>query len=93
MLEKDGCWLYELYNATVGKKGSWSASSTAVWNMTSADAASRTTAMMLGKSLPVTDQDIPYKGVWHLPNGATLTANDSTSNANTATVSGATATG
>ena len=48
VLEKDGCWLYELYNATV-KNGIWSAASSAVWDMagngqrpftwTSADAA------------------------------------------------------
>lgn len=33
-----------------------------------------------------------YKGVWHLPNGSTLTANDSTGNANNGTISGPTAT-
>ncbi len=33
-----------------------------------------------------------YAGVWHLPNGTSLTANDSTSNANNGTISGATAT-
>src|SRR5262249_24496438 len=48
VLEKDGCWLYELYNATV-KNGIWSAASSAIWGMagngqrpftwTSADAA------------------------------------------------------
>ncbi len=32
-----------------------------------------------------------YVGVWHLPNGTTLTANDSTSNSNNGTVYGATA--
>ena len=36
--------------------------------------------------------DTNYKGVWHLPNGTTLTANDSTSNGNNGTNSGATAT-
>ncbi len=35
--------------------------------------------------------DSNYKGVWHLPNGTTLTAGDSTSNANNGTNSGATA--
>ncbi len=49
VLEKDGCWLYELYNATFNKNGSWSADSAAAWDMsineqrpytwTSADAA------------------------------------------------------
>src|SRR5260370_21119231 len=36
--------------------------------------------------------DTNYKGVWHLPNGSTLTSNDSTSNGNSRTVTGATAT-
>lgn len=33
VLEKDGCWLYELYNASV-KSGQWSADSAAIWDMT-----------------------------------------------------------
>jgi hypothetical protein len=33
VLEKDGCWLYELYHVTL-KKGQWSADSTAIWDMT-----------------------------------------------------------
>jgi len=33
VLEKDGCWLYELYNANF-KSGKWSADSTDVWDMT-----------------------------------------------------------
>ena len=33
VLEKDGCWLYELYHATV-KSGNWSADSAAIWDMT-----------------------------------------------------------
>jgi len=33
VLEKDGCWLYELYRVTL-KKGQWSADSTAIWDMT-----------------------------------------------------------
>jgi hypothetical protein len=33
VLEKDGCWLYELYNAAL-TKGKWSADSTAIWDMT-----------------------------------------------------------
>ena len=33
VLEKDGCWLYELYNASV-KNGKWSADATAIWDMT-----------------------------------------------------------
>jgi hypothetical protein len=34
VLEKDGCWLYELYNASLIKNGNWSADSAAVWDMT-----------------------------------------------------------
>lgn len=33
VLEKDGCWLYELFNASL-KNGKWSADSTDVWDMT-----------------------------------------------------------
>jgi hypothetical protein len=33
VLEKDGCWLYELYNANL-KSGKWSADATAIWDMT-----------------------------------------------------------
>src|SRR5204862_8232072 len=33
VLEKDGCWLYELYRATL-KSGKWSADSSAIWDMT-----------------------------------------------------------
>jgi len=33
VVEKDGCWLYELYNAS-GKSGKWSADATAIWDMT-----------------------------------------------------------
>jgi len=33
VLEKDGCWLYELYHAAL-KSGKWSADSAAVWDMT-----------------------------------------------------------
>lgn len=49
VLEKDGCWLYELFHGAVSKSGNWSADSTAIWDMrideqrpytwTSADAA------------------------------------------------------
>jgi hypothetical protein len=34
VLEKDGCWLYELYRAYKQKNGSWNADSAAVWDMT-----------------------------------------------------------
>ncbi len=33
VLEKDGCWLYELYNASL-KSGQWKADATAIWDMT-----------------------------------------------------------
>ena len=51
--------------------------------------------MFYGNSSVTTDQsnktavwDSNYAGVWHLPNGTTLTANDSTNNGNNATVYG-----
>ncbi|MFB3920662.1 MAG: hypothetical protein ACE145_03020 [Terriglobia bacterium] len=34
VLEKDGCWLYELYKAYPQKNGSWKADSSTVWDMT-----------------------------------------------------------
>jgi len=34
VLEKDGCWLYELYHAALSKSGTWSADSAAIWDMT-----------------------------------------------------------
>jgi hypothetical protein len=34
VLEKDGCWLYELYHAYLQKNGSWKADSSVVWDMT-----------------------------------------------------------
>jgi len=49
VLDRDNCWLYELYSAYVQKNGSWNAASVAVWDLlndeqrpytwTSADAA------------------------------------------------------
>src|SRR5215510_6764706 len=33
VLEKDGCWLYELFHAALNR-GVWSADSTAIWDMT-----------------------------------------------------------
>lgn len=33
VLEKDGCWLYELFNASV-KNGKWSADQASIWDMT-----------------------------------------------------------
>jgi hypothetical protein len=34
VLEKDGCWLYELYHAALSKNGSWSADTAVAWDMT-----------------------------------------------------------
>jgi len=34
VLDNDGCWLYELYHSYRLKNGSWSADSTAIWDMT-----------------------------------------------------------
>jgi len=34
VLERGGCWLFELYNASLSDKGVWSANSTAIWDMT-----------------------------------------------------------
>ena len=34
VLEKDGCWLFELYKSYLQKDGSWKADSSAVWDMT-----------------------------------------------------------
>jgi len=34
VIDKDNCWLYELYNSSVQGNGSWSADSTAIWDMT-----------------------------------------------------------
>src|SRR5580704_13963154 len=54
--------------------------------------------MFYGNSSVTTDQsnktgtwDANYLGVWHMSNGLTVNANDSTSNANNGTVSGTTA--
>ncbi len=55
--------------------------------------------MFYGNPSVTTDQsnktgvwDSNFVGVWHLPNGSTLSASDSTSNGNNGTISGATAT-
>src|SRR5439155_22007364 len=34
VVEKDGCWLYEVYRACKQRNGSWNADSAAVWDMT-----------------------------------------------------------
>ena len=55
--------------------------------------------LFYGNSSVTTDQsnasgtwNSNYVGVWHLPNGTTLSANDSTGNGNNGTINGATAT-
>ena len=55
--------------------------------------------LFYGNSSVTTDQsnargtwNSNYMGVWHFPNGTTLSANDSTSNGNNGTINGATAT-
>ena len=55
--------------------------------------------MYFGNSSETTDQQNPtgtwdshYAGVWHLPNGTTLSAADSTANGNNGTITGTTAT-
>ena len=34
VLDKDGCWLYELFHGSVSKSGAWSADAAAIWDMT-----------------------------------------------------------
>ena len=34
VLDKDGCWLYELFHGSVSKSGAWSADSAAIWDLT-----------------------------------------------------------
>src|SRR5712671_6947259 len=37
VLDKDNCWLYELYGAAVSKSGNWSAASSAVWDLSTSE--------------------------------------------------------
>lgn len=34
VIDKDGCWLYELFHGAVSKSGVWSADSAAIWDLT-----------------------------------------------------------
>jgi len=52
VLEKDGCWLYELYNASV-KSGKWSADAADVWDMTIAEQRPYTWTSADAAGLPV----------------------------------------
>lgn len=83
----------ESYNATTGAVNFW------VRVPTVATATDTVIYLFYGNSAITTSQEnkpgvwnINFKVVWHLPNGTTLTANDSTSNANNGTIAGPTAT-
>lgn len=86
-------WETGLYTATTGAVIYWI-------NVSSVNSTSDTVFYMCyGDSGVSTDQsnktsvwDANYKGVWHFPNGSTLGALDSTSNADNGTITGATAT-
>ena len=82
----------EAYNPSTGAVIYW------VQVPTVSHASDTTLYMFFGKSSVTTDQsnkngvwDSNYGGVWHLPNGTTLNASDSTANGNNGTVSGAAA--
>ena len=53
VLEKDGCWLYELYHAALSKNGSWSADTAVVWDMTINDQRPYTWTSADAAGLPV----------------------------------------
>src|SRR5262249_37663693 len=80
----------ESYNASTGAVNFW------VKVPTVSHTSDIVIYMFYGNSSVTTDQsnktavwDSNYKGVWHLPNGTTLSASDSTSNGNNGTNSGA----
>jgi hypothetical protein len=52
VLEKDGCWLYELFSANL-KSGKWSADSVAIWDMTINDQRPYTWTSADAAGLPV----------------------------------------
>ena len=63
------------------------------WVNLPTEQAGATTTVCYGNSSVTTDQSHPsstwdanYKGVWHMPNGTTLNASDSTANANNGTI-------
>jgi len=83
----------ESYNASTGAVDFW------VQIPTLSSTSNTVFYMFYGNSSITTDQSTPtavwdanFKGVWHLPNGTVLSANDSTSNGNNGTINGATAT-
>ncbi len=53
VLEKDGCWLYELFHGALSKSGQWSADSTAIWDMTIAEQRPYTWTSADAAGLPV----------------------------------------
>lgn len=86
-------WETETYTATTGVVNYW------VKVATASHTSDTVFYMCYGNSSITTDQssatsvwDSNFKGVWHLPNGTSLTANDSTSNANNGTITTPTAT-
>lgn len=82
-------WETESYNAATGAVNYW----VKIANLS--HTADTVFYVCYGNSSITTDQssaaavwDANYKGVWHLPNGTSLTTNDSTSNAKNGTVNG-----
>ena len=53
VLEKDGCWLYELYHAYLQKNGSWKTDSSVVWDMTGAQSRPYTWTSADAAGLPI----------------------------------------
>jgi hypothetical protein len=53
VLDKDGCWLYELYHTYLQKNGSWKADSSAVWDMTIAQTRPYTWTSADAAGLPI----------------------------------------
>ncbi len=88
-------WEMENYNATTGEFEAWVSNS-----LTALSGTSNTTFYMCYGNAPISTfqstassvWDSNYAAVWHFPNGSTLTANDSTSNSNTGTITNASAT-
>jgi hypothetical protein len=83
----------ESYNPSTGQFIAW------VRIATLSHTADTTIYLFYGNSNVTTSQEnrtgvwnSNYKGVWHLPNGSTLTANDSTGNGNNGSITAATAT-
>src|SRR5204862_668420 len=62
VLEKDGCWLYELYNE-MRKNGTWSANATDVWDMTINEQRPFTWTSADGAGLPVFAGLVRYEEV------------------------------